>query len=209
MTNILLSFIILSKIISFMKKVFFVCVSILALALFFGCTAIDANDTTGGDNLDTNTNTNGDNNSSQYNNLDQFKKVKNGDFVSVHYIGKLQDGSIFDTSVGRDPLSFVVGAGQMIKGFDAGVVGMKSGETKTITLPPEQAYGTKEQGQKGYVDANFFPSFADVNVGSQFELADGRLAEVLEKNDTNALVLAYHRLAGKTLIFEIQLVSIE
>ena len=67
--------------------------------------------------------------------------VEKGDAVSVHYTGKLEDGSVFDSSVGREPLPFRVGAGQMIRGFDAGVVGMKVGDKKTLTIPPEDAYG--------------------------------------------------------------------
>ena len=67
--------------------------------------------------------------------------VKEGDYVKVDYIGELEDGTIFDTSIGREPLGFTVGAGQMIAGFDSGVVGMAVGEEKTLTLPPEEAYG--------------------------------------------------------------------
>ena len=86
---------------------------------------------------------------------DTSKRIENGDIISVDYIGKLEDGTLFDTSVKeaaieagiynqrRDykPLTFTVGAGQMIKGFDEGVVGMRVGEEKTLTIPPEEAYG--------------------------------------------------------------------
>jgi len=72
----------------------------------------------------------------------EMKTVENGDTVSVHYTGKFPEGEIFDSSVGKDPLTFVAGAGQMIQGFDEAVLGMKVGDKKTVTLPPEKAYGT-------------------------------------------------------------------
>ena len=68
--------------------------------------------------------------------------VKKGDKVKVHYTGLLEDGSVFDSSEGKDPLEFTVGAGQMIKGFDNGVIGMEVGEEKEIKIPPEEAYGS-------------------------------------------------------------------
>ena len=73
-------------------------------------------------------------------------EVKAGDYVAVDYTGKLEDGTEFDSSAGKQPLAFEVGAGQMIPGFDNGVQGMKLGESKTITIPPEQAYGAEGSG---------------------------------------------------------------
>ena len=67
--------------------------------------------------------------------------VKKGDRVKVHYTGKLEDGSVFDSSIGKDPLEFTAGAGQMIKGFDSAVIGMEVGEEKEVKIPPEEAYG--------------------------------------------------------------------
>jgi FKBP-type peptidyl-prolyl cis-trans isomerase len=69
--------------------------------------------------------------------------VKTGDTVKVDYTGKLENGTVFDSSEGKQPLEFEVGAGQMISGFDKGVIGMKVGQTKTLTLPPEEAYGAQ------------------------------------------------------------------
>ncbi|HLC45479.1 MAG TPA: FKBP-type peptidyl-prolyl cis-trans isomerase, partial [archaeon] len=68
-----------------------------------------------------------------------------GDFVSVEYTGSLEDGTVFDSSEGREPLSFAVGSGELIQGFDEAVVGMKLNEEKTVTIPPEKAYGAKKQ----------------------------------------------------------------
>ena len=76
-----------------------------------------------------------------YTNLDNIGIIKEGDKVKVNYTGRLTDGNIFDSSVGKKPLEFTVGAHQMISGFDKAVVGMKVGETKTVTLAPEEAYG--------------------------------------------------------------------
>ncbi|MDR1775205.1 MAG: FKBP-type peptidyl-prolyl cis-trans isomerase [Actinomycetes bacterium] len=72
--------------------------------------------------------------------------AKAGDTVKVDYTGKLTDGTQFDTSIGREPLEFTVGAGQMIAGFDAAIPGMKVGETKTVTIPPEEGYGDRQVG---------------------------------------------------------------
>mgnify|MGYP000949842323 CR=1 FL=1 len=72
-------------------------------------------------------------------------RVKRGHCIRVHYTGKLTDGSVFDSSAGREPLEFVVGTGQMIPGFDSGVVGMEVGEVKTLRLPPEEAYGVRDE----------------------------------------------------------------
>jgi peptidylprolyl isomerase len=71
-------------------------------------------------------------------------QVKDGDVVRVHYTGKITNGEQFDSSTGREPLEFTVGAGQMIKGFDAAIPGMKVGEKKTINILPEDAYGVKD-----------------------------------------------------------------
>ena len=121
-----------------MKKAVFFALVIL-FALLIGCTTME----TSQDNVNSDGNALLDTNSSDQgvNNLTEFNKVKVGDNISVHYLGKLEDGSTFDSSVGKSPLTFDVGAGQMIKGFDSGVVGMKVGEAKTITIPATEAYG--------------------------------------------------------------------
>ncbi|MFA6268543.1 MAG: peptidylprolyl isomerase [archaeon] len=185
----------------------------VALILLFGCTT-QQNSTTNGSGLmvlGTNNDNNKqstDSNTNVYSNLDQFKKVKVGDHVAVNYVGKLKDGTIFDSSVGRSPLEFDVGAGQMIKGFDSGVVGMKVGEIKTIEIAPSEAYGEYAPQKVITVDKNQFPQFDQLQVGMQVSASNGLTGKVTSKNDTSAVIDFNHELAGKTLVFEITLVSI-
>jgi FKBP-type peptidyl-prolyl cis-trans isomerase 2 len=137
------------------------------------------------------------------------KKVEVGDNVKVNYTGKLEDGEIFDSSEGREPLKFVAGQGQMIKGFDEAVIGMKKGEKKTITLAPEEAYGEFREDAKITVDKNQLPNFENLVVGSQLMTNNGATGTIIEKSDQNAIIDFNHKLAGKTLIFDIEIVSIE
>lgn len=149
------------------------------------------------------------------------KKVENGDTISVDYVGKLEDGTVFDTSVKEvateagiynqmrnyEPLTFTVGTGQMIEGFDKGVVGMKVGETKTLKMPPEEAYGEydPELSRELPVEAvNFVPE-----VGMQLATDTGLRGIVTEVGDKSFFIDFNHELAGKTLIFEVTVVSLE
>lgn len=136
------------------------------------------------------------------------EQVKAGNHVSVNYVGRLKDGTIFDSSEGRDPLEFDVGAGQMIKGFDDGVVGMKVGEKKTIEITPDKAYGVYDPAKVRAFDAKSFAEFAKLQVGTTVYAGNGLSGRVTEKTDANAVIDFNHELAGKTLIFDITLVSI-
>jgi FKBP-type peptidyl-prolyl cis-trans isomerase 2 len=179
----------------------------LIICLFFvaGCT------TGNGDDVNT-PNTNNDQNKTPnvYNNLDTLQKVQSGDNISVNYTGKLENGEVFDSSLlpGREPLTFDVGAGQMIKGFDAGVLGMKVGETKTITMPPEDGYGVSNPANIVTVDANQFADFDSFEVGGQVSSGNGATGVITAKTDTNATIDFNHNLAGKVLVFEVTIVSI-
>jgi len=179
--------------------------SLIVLLIFFiGCT------TTNGDNLSDNNDDNfGDSNGpNQFNNLDQFRKVRVGDNVSVHYIGKFEDGNIFDSSIGKDALTFTAGAGQMISGFDKAVIGMMVGENKTITLPPEEAYGEARQELIIIYDKNNIPDFDNWEVGMDIVAGNGTPGKIIAK-DQNTLTIDYNsKMAGETLIFDILLVSI-
>jgi peptidylprolyl isomerase len=135
------------------------------------------------------------------------KIVVKGNHVSVDYTGKLTDGTVFDSSVGRTPLEFDVGAGQMIKGFDDGVLGMKIGEKKTVTIPPEQAYGIVDSKKIITIEKQSFPQFDAMQAGMTVG-AGNLIGKVVEKTATAAKIDFNHELAGKTLIFEITLVSI-
>jgi peptidylprolyl isomerase len=139
-------------------------------------------------------------------------QAKNGDKVSVHYTGKLLSGEQFDSSVGREPLSFTVGAGQMIKGFDVAIPGMAIGEKKTVNIPAADAYG--ESNPEAIIE------FPRVNVPADMQLTAGMpltltnqqgqpvQVVVVEVKDDVIVLDANHELAGKELIFDIELVSI-
>ena len=138
--------------------------------------------------------------------------VKQGDTVKVHYTGKLLDGSVFDSSEGRDPLEFTVGAGQMIAGFDKGVVGMALDEQKEITIPPEEAYGIYDPEKIIEVPNDQFPEDLTLEVSMQISASqpDGSAIQftVKEIGEQNVTLDGNHFLAGKDLIFSVTLVSI-
>lgn len=138
--------------------------------------------------------------------------VEAGDHIKVHYTGTLDDGSVFDSSVDREPLEFTAGAGQMIKGFDAAVIGMKVGEVKTVTIPAEDAYGVHDDELILSFSKDELPEGVDPKVGDEIPLSGpgGRIinAPVIEVTDTTIIVDANHRLAGKDLTFEIELVEL-
>ena len=138
-------------------------------------------------------------------------EVKTGDKVKVHYTGKLEDGTQFDSSVGSDPLEFTIGAGQLIAGFDNGVVGMTIGEKKTLTIAAADAYG--ERNEELIVDINKtqLPPDIEPQIGLmlQSRQPDGNLINlmIIEVNESSVKVDANPPLAGETLIFDIELVE--
>jgi FKBP-type peptidyl-prolyl cis-trans isomerase 2 len=150
------------------------------------------------------------------------RAVKPGDKVHVDYTGKLENDTVFDTSRedvakqagiyvnGRTyvPLTFVVGSGQMIKGFDKGVIGMKVGEEKTITIPPEEAYGEYDKSKVLAVPIEELNLTEPPEAGQKLPTNYG-LITIVEVNKTHAMIDFNSELAGKTLIFDIKLVSIE
>ena len=138
--------------------------------------------------------------------------AKKGDIVKVHYKGKLTSGEQFDSSEGRSPLEFTVGAGQMIAGFDEAIPGMNVGEKKTITISPENAYGEKnEDAIIAFPKANI-PADMKLEPGMKLQLRNeaGRPVPVVvtEVKDDVVILDANHELAGKELIFDIELVDI-
>jgi peptidylprolyl isomerase len=139
--------------------------------------------------------------------------AKEGDTVSVHYIGTLEDGTQFDSSYERgEPLTFTLGAGQMIPGFENAVLGMKVGETKTVTLPPEEAYGEYRTDLIITLDRDQFPEDMELTIGKRIPLQNSAgqqfMATIIEIGTSTVTVDANHELSGKTLIFEIELISI-
>lgn len=137
--------------------------------------------------------------------------VENGDIVKVHYTGKLEDGHIFDSSVDKDPLEFTMGMGMMIEGFEEGVMGMKQGDKKTITLPPELAYGHRNEDYKVTVEkANLPPDIEpELGLGLTLFSPDGQPINVtvIGYDDDTITLDANPPLAGKTLIFDLELIG--
>ncbi len=137
--------------------------------------------------------------------------VKSGDNVAVHYKGTLTDGTIFDSSEGREPLQFQVGSGMVIPGFDAGVTGMSIGETKTVHIPMEDAYGNASEEMIFTFNRTDIPADIPLEIGGTLNMHNGQQAIpviVREVNDATVILDANHPLAGQDLIFEIELVSI-
>lgn len=141
-----------------------------------------------------------------------MQQVKKGDTVSVHYHGKLNDGSTFDSSEGRAPLEFTAGSGQVIKGFDDAVIDMQVGEKKTVNIPVHEAYGDRNQEMMVTVPRTDFPQDMTPEVGMELQMSDqqGHVFPVVvaEVHDDHVILDANHPLAGQELNFDIELVAI-
>lgn len=140
-----------------------------------------------------------------------MKKVQNGDTVTVHYTGRLEDGSVFDTSrqEGRNPITEQVGIGKLIKGFENGLIDMSEGESKTIEIEPTDAYGQVNELLITEIPKNQVPE--NVKVG---EMLQGNgpqgpiMVKITEVKENTVVIDANHPLAGKKLIFDLELVNI-
>jgi peptidylprolyl isomerase len=137
--------------------------------------------------------------------------VKNGDTVRVHYSGTLADGTLFDKSEGRDPLAFTVGNGQVIPGFDRSVIGLEIGETVTVRIEPDDAYGPRHEQLTHTVSRGDFATEpflgGEVNlVSPDGDEMPGRIVAI----DGDDVTLDFnHPLAGETLVFEVTLVDVD
>lgn len=140
-----------------------------------------------------------------------MKKIQIGDSVTVNYTGKLEDGTIFDSSLneGREPLSSKLGEGKLIKGFEDGLIGMTVGETKTIHIEPENAYGSYNELMIAEVPKQNMPEGIKVGETLQGMSPQGPvIVKVLEVKDEVIVIDANHPLAGKKLIFDLEVMSI-
>jgi FKBP-type peptidyl-prolyl cis-trans isomerase 2 len=141
-----------------------------------------------------------------------MNKIKTGSKVSVNYTGRLEDGTVFDSSLneGRTPLSVTIGNGELIKGFEDGLIDMSEGEKKTVTIPSEFAYGDYRGELISDVKLDMLPT--DVKVGDELvgESDMGPIrVKVMEINEGMASLDANHPLAGKTLIFDLDVISVD
>jgi peptidylprolyl isomerase len=139
-------------------------------------------------------------------------QAKNGDQVSVHYTGKLVDGSIFDSSIGEEPLVFTLGDEEVIEGFEESILGMTVGEKKTVVLAPEKAYGQRDDEMLIVVPIAEMPTDFEIEVGDELEIMDEEdepfLVVVSQLSEDSVTLDGNPPLAGETLTFELELVAI-
>lgn len=142
-----------------------------------------------------------------------MQQAKRGDTVHVHYKGTLDDGSVFDSSEGHDPISFTLGNGEVIDGFDHAIEGMNLGDKKTERFEPAQAYGDHREELVFTVPKDQIPEGTEIEIGDMLQLSfpDGSSSAVTVAavEDESVTLDANHPLAGKALTFELELVGIE
>ena len=141
-----------------------------------------------------------------------MKQAKSGDKVKVHYHGKLTSGETFDSSEGRAPLEFEIGSGSVIKGFDEGVTGMAVGEKKTINIPADEAYGPRNPEMVIDMPKERFPDDMKLEEGMPLMMSNGSgqnfQVVITEIKEESVMLDANHPLAGKDLVFDLELVEI-
>ncbi len=140
-------------------------------------------------------------------------KAKNGNKVKVHYTGKFEDGKVFDTSLDGQPLSFELGNGHVIQGFNDAVVGMEPGESKTVTISPDKAYGDYKKELVIKVEKSKLPPDADPQIGQKLSANhsgnDTKINFTIVEIEDDVLTLdANHVLSGRNLVFDIELVEV-
>lgn len=142
-----------------------------------------------------------------------MQQAKRGDTVHVHYRGTLSDGTEFDSSAGREPLTFTLGTGQVIPGFESAIEGMSTGDKKTEKIPVDEAYGERREELVFQVGRDQIPEGAEVEVGDMLQVGfqDGSSAavQVAALDESMVTLDANHPLAGKDLTFELELVGID
>ena len=138
--------------------------------------------------------------------------AKAGDTVQVHYTGKLDDGTVFDSSMGGEPIEFVLGEHHVIPGFEDGVTGMEVGETKTILIPSDQAYGPHMDEMVLTIPRDQVPPHITLGLGEMLELrqpsGEALTVRITELSDASVTLDGNHPLAGENLTFDLQLAAI-
>lgn len=137
--------------------------------------------------------------------------VTQGSTVEVHYTGKFVDGEVFDSSIGKDPLQFEVGSGQIIPGFETAIMGKQIGEKVTVQVPADQAYGQIREDLYVEVPMDKMPGEVEVGQLLQADSGDGQVVQVIVKEvkEDTIVIDGNHPLAGQDLVFEIEVVSIQ
>jgi len=142
-----------------------------------------------------------------------MKEIKTNDVIKVHYTGSLKDGTVFDSSVDREPFEFKVGEGKVIKGFEDAVLGMQIDETKSVTIPSDEAYGPVRKEMVSKVNREHLPEDINPEVGMELisKYPDGKevIVRIQEVAEDHIVVDGNHPLAGKDLIFEIKVVEVK
>ncbi len=141
-----------------------------------------------------------------------MSQAKNGDSVKIHYKGTLEDGTVFDSSEGRDPLGFTIGSGQVIPGFEEAVMGMSIGDSKSVTIPADKAYGQRKKELVMPIPRNQVPADINPEVGQRLQMSGPNgepvIVTVAEVTDDNVMLDANPPLAGLDLTFAIEMVDI-
>ena len=130
-----------------------------------------------------------------------------GDTVKVHYTGRMTDGTVFDTSVGSEPMEVTLGEGRLIPGFEQAVTGMQVGESKTVTIPVDEAYGQRRDELIFEVERDELPEDIEPEAGMQLPTSQG-VVTIIEVSETMVTIDANHPLAGQDLTFDIELIEI-
>ncbi len=138
--------------------------------------------------------------------------AKAGDKLRIHYKGRLDDGTVFDNSEGREPLEFTLGNSEIIPGLEKGLVGMEVGQTREVTVAPEEAYGNRDDQRIQSVPREAIPENIPTEPGTQLSMQtkDGQTIPVVVSNvsESHVELDANHPLAGQTLTFDVELVEI-
>jgi len=140
-----------------------------------------------------------------------MNKAQHGDTVRVHYKGTLNDGTMFDESPKDSPLEFVIGKGQLLRGFEEGVIGLAVGESQTIHIPMKDGYGMREESLVAQIPAEHLPEGIEPVVGKKFKAQTSKgelIIKIIAADEREITIDANHDLAGEDLTFDIELVDI-
>jgi FKBP-type peptidyl-prolyl cis-trans isomerase 2 len=137
--------------------------------------------------------------------------IEKGNVVAVHYTGKLTDGNMFDSSVGREPLKFQIGSGQIIPGFESAIIGKNIGDKVTVNIPTDQAYGEIREELFVKVSKDQLPGEVQIGQSLSAQAENGQEVNVtvMEINEDHVIIDGNHPLAGKELIFDIEVIDIQ